>query len=172
MMKTPDEVKKGLERCKNGAHCDSCLIAYHCQVEADALALIEQLEERNNRLEYTLMGVMHSVDKWLDVEPYDFEKDDGTEAATRAANTREIALKAIEQLKWKKDVAEAHAIAKAFVIDRLERELDAAMKDMKKMAYESTDGVVCDLCARKDGVCLDCNFEWRGVKEEKDGTQI
>ena len=91
--KTPEEIKKGLERCKNGAHCDNYLSAYHSQVEADALAYIEQLE----------------------------------------------------------------------------RERDAAMKDMKKMAYESTDGVVCDLCARKDGVCLDCNFEWHGVKEEKDG---
>lgn len=52
-------------------------------------------------------------------------------------------------------------------IEQLERERDAAMKDMKKMVYESTDGVVCDLCARKDSVCLDCNFEWCGVKEEK-----
>lgn len=43
-MITPEDIKKGLERCKNGADCDNCIAAYHCQVEADALAYIEQLE--------------------------------------------------------------------------------------------------------------------------------
>lgn len=46
--KTPEEIKKGLERCKNGAHCNSCLSVYHCQVEADALAYIEQLESERD----------------------------------------------------------------------------------------------------------------------------
>lgn len=108
-MKTPEEIKKGLGRCQlnkellfvDCSHCPYYMDTAHCDLvlHADALAYIQKLEERNKTLEYTLLGVMHSIDKWLDVEPYDFDKDDGTEAATRASNAREVALKAIEQLR-------------------------------------------------------------------------
>ena len=78
------------------------------------------------------------------------------------------ALAYIEQLQWKKDVAEAHAIAKTFVIDRLKRERDAAVEILRSMR--------CDTCIYDEhypipNVCFDCveycNWEWRGVKEEK-----
>lgn len=81
----------------------------------NTLRYLNELEERCSRLEYTLLGVMHSVDKWLDVEPYDFDKDDGTVAATRASNAREIALKAIE--KAQADLAQ------------VERERDELLKE-------------------------------------------
>ena len=78
MMKTPDEIKEGLERCKNGAHCDSCLTAYHCQVEADALAYIEQLErekkdlleerELNDFLRDKAKKLEAQAHKWISVE--------------------------------------------------------------------------------------------------------
>lgn len=118
--RTPDEIKKGLECCYNPAMVhDTCSACPYNEDEdgcrdifADALAYTRQLEECNSKLEYTLLGVMHSVDKWLDVEPYDFDKDDGTVAATRASNAREVALKAIE--KAQSDLAQA------------ERERDAA----------------------------------------------
>lgn len=108
-MKSRDEIMKSLmcrvrgclEKCDH--RCDMCeLYVPNYRLEdryADAHAYIQQLEERNSKLEYTLLGVMHSVDKWLNVEPYDFDKDDGTVAATRASNAREIALKAIEKLQ-------------------------------------------------------------------------
>ena len=49
-----------------------------------------KLLEENKRLQYTLIGVMHSVDKWLD-------DTDGMDEVNRAAQAREIALQAIEK---------------------------------------------------------------------------
>lgn len=67
-------------------------------MSADALALIQQQEAKNNMLYHTLIGVMHFVDKWLDDAGYDPESDaDGSIASNRAAKAREIALKAIEE---------------------------------------------------------------------------
>jgi chromosome segregation ATPase len=53
--------------------------------------------ERIENLEYTLIGVMHSVDKWFD------EVDESTDEVNRAAQAREIALQAIEHLTAEKD---------------------------------------------------------------------
>lgn len=67
------------------------------RAHTQALSYIQKLEEREGALHAALHAVMHSVDKWLDVKPYDFDKDDGTVAASRAADAREVALKAIEK---------------------------------------------------------------------------
>ena len=48
--RTPDEIKKGLERCEVGAHCNTCLSSYHCQIEEDALAYIQQLERERDAI--------------------------------------------------------------------------------------------------------------------------
>lgn len=164
--RTPEEIKKGLEVCSTGAGCIQCPydkpnLCHGIENKADALAYIQQLEERDSKLEYTLLGVMHSVDKWLDVEPYDFDKDDGTVAATRASNAREIALKAIEK-------AQAD-------LTQVERERDAAVQTVHGLC----------LHCKNDGSekCRKCLFwpsrvyfvsnetyvdhwEWRGVCEE------
>lgn len=47
--------------------------------------------EEIEQLEYTLLGVMHSVDKWFD------EVDESVDEVNRAAQAREIALQAIEK---------------------------------------------------------------------------
>lgn len=52
--KTPEEIKKRLERCKEGAHCNACASSLHCQIEEDALVYIQQLEAQ--------------VPKWISVE--------------------------------------------------------------------------------------------------------
>jgi chromosome segregation ATPase len=59
---------------------------------------VESLQEslidvniENERLTYTLAGVMHSVDKWFD------KVDENTDEVNRAAQAREIALQAIEK---------------------------------------------------------------------------
>lgn len=156
--KTPEEIKKGLECCTI-PDCEGCPYDDDpsCVVKnADALAYIQQLEERNERLEYTLCGVMHSIDKWLDAEPYDFDKDDGTEAATRASNSREVALKAIEQLETR--------------IAQAERERDAAVKVMSlvrlcencKHCDKSCESYPCSSCSM-DRERRKPNWEWRGV---------
>lgn len=130
--RTPEDIKKGLEVCSTGDGCIQCPydepnLCHGIENKADALAYIQQLEERNSKLEYTLLGVMHSVDKWLDVESYDFDKDDGTVAATRASNAREIALKAIE--KAQADLAQ------------VERERDAAVHDIRNAKW-----FLCHVC--------------------------
>ena len=169
-MKTPEEIKRGLEGCGGlDGDCENCpydeqTIYCNDRLMRDALAYIRPLEERNKTLEYTLLGVMHSIDKWLDVEPYGYDKDEGTEAATRAANAREVALKAIDQLESR--------------LAQVERERDAAVADLK----DDGDCYYCknrDLAAQCDfGSCIDCgneecpcfrcdrmknHFEWRGV---------
>lgn len=111
--RTPEEIITGMECCNGKYSCEKCPYdppkndgdLCSGQPLSDARALVYYLKDRCERLEYTLLGVMHSVDKWLDVEPYDFDKDDGTVAATRASNAREVALKAIE--KARKDLANA-----------------------------------------------------------------
>lgn len=46
-MKTPDEIKKGLKKCPN-ADCSLCLSSFHCDLEAEALAYIQQLERERD----------------------------------------------------------------------------------------------------------------------------
>lgn len=138
------------------------------------LAYIRQLEECEKSLYAALHAVMYIVDKWLDVEPYDFDKDDGTVAITRASEAREVALRAIEKLEA--------SLAQA------ERERDAAVHDL-------TNSSPCFACyhfirnkgACKGGMrCCDGQFKaeighseydgpdwrWRGVCSEnaKEGT--
>ena len=54
-------------------------------------AEIVDLAAENVQLQYTLIGVMHSVDKWFD------KADESTDEVNRAAQAREIALQAIEK---------------------------------------------------------------------------
>lgn len=61
--KTPEEIKKGLRRCENGADCDDCIGAYHCRVEADALAYIEQLERERDAAVEDLRSVIIDIDE-------------------------------------------------------------------------------------------------------------
>lgn len=162
-MKTPEEIKKGLAACSadecHGQH-EGCTYQdqFFCTMRmcGDALAYIQRLEERCKTLEYTLLGVMHSVDKWLSVEPYDFDKDDGTVAATRASEAREIALTAIENLQTR--------------IAQLEREMDAAVADLShsckycKIANSDLDESPCRDCFvfESDKNPKRNYFEWRG----------
>ena len=163
-MKTPEEIKKGLECCHRRNSCrrkcpydgqshdiDKCTT----QLAGDALTYIQQLEEREKNLYAAIHAVMHSIDKWLDVEPYDFDEDDGTVAATRASNAREIALNAIE---------------------KAEQERDAALKDMANTCWSCRNAkpsqlskflYSCPHLKGKAGVRTQCeNWQWRGVCPE------
>ena len=44
-MKTPNEIKKVLEPCKDKSDCVWCEFAQQCDIESDALAYIQQLEK-------------------------------------------------------------------------------------------------------------------------------
>ena len=61
-----------------------------------ALLLIKELAEENKHLEYTLLGVMHFVDKWLDGAELEMDE------VNRAITMREKTLQIVESLteKW------------------------------------------------------------------------
>ena len=157
-MKMPEEIKKGLECCHRRNSCrrkcpydgpshdiDKCTT----QLAGDALTYIQQLEEREKNLYAAIHAVMHSIDKWLDVEPYDFDKDDGTVAATRASNARELALNAIEKAERERDAAVNELNEERSCLNCKHRE-----KRPNKQPCRS-----CDVAARH-------KYEWRGVCRE------
>lgn len=59
------------------------------------LNLISKLENKNTELEYKLLGVMHSVDKWLEGD--ELNQDE----VNRAATMREKTLRIVEGLQSK-----------------------------------------------------------------------
>lgn len=94
-------------------------------LESNAITLVERLFEENERLHYTLQGVMHFVDKWIYGDPYcDVDDPDGKIAVNRAAEAREIALKAIEIVERERD-------ASIEDYEKLKRERDAAVMDQE-----------------------------------------
>ena len=68
------------------------MIAYKSDIDKFPTADVAPKSEVD-RLEYTLLGVMHSVDKWLDGE--ELEQDE----VNRAITMREKTLRIIENLK-------------------------------------------------------------------------
>lgn len=97
-----NDIIKALECCllSNEHQCEECekcplyetydmicqnLLAYH------ALELIKKITKEKNDLEYTLEGVMHFVDKWLDGD--ELEQDE----VNRAITMREKTLKIVEE---------------------------------------------------------------------------
>ena len=64
--------------------------------------LIDQLSKKESDLSYTLMGVMHSVDKWLDGD--ELKQDE----VNRAATMREKTLQIVEKLEKEKDNIQGH----------------------------------------------------------------
>ena len=69
----------------------------HFVTNQNVLALIEQQRAEIRRLEYTLLGVMHSVDKWLDGD--ELKQDE----VNRAITMREKTLKIVENLQAKNE---------------------------------------------------------------------
>lgn len=48
-MRTPEEIKKMLKRCSN-ADCSLCMSSFYCDIEAEALEYIQQLEHQIGEL--------------------------------------------------------------------------------------------------------------------------
>lgn len=157
-MKKPDEIKKGLfhcgeDGCADCPYYDDCGLSDHfTQIARDAIVYIQQLEEREKSLYAALHAVMHSVDKWLDVEPYDFDKDDGTVAATRASNAREVALNAIEKAERERDAAVSAARSCRFCHNC-------------KHYNKPNEAFPCSVCAT-DRERNKPNWEWCGICPE------
>ena len=60
-MKTPEEIKKGLERCGDITHCNTCENSFLCQIEEDALAYIQQLEDENASMQQVIRDAKQHI---------------------------------------------------------------------------------------------------------------
>ena len=115
-------------------------------VYAEAADAIEKLQAMNDELEYTLAGVMHSVDKWLEAD--DFEHDE----VQRAAIMREKVLQIIENKQAKiKELKTENA--------KLRKESDAAVACLE-IVEEQFDRGACHNDYAEQAIA-----EWRGVQE-------
>ena len=99
---TDEQIEKALECCcsLDTTACEKCpyfelRMGKECVSMStnDAIALIKRQKEEISRLEYTLLGVMHSVDKWL--EGAELEQDE----VKRAITMREKTLSIVEGLQ-------------------------------------------------------------------------
>lgn len=66
-MKTPDEIKKMLERCPN-ANCSRCQTRFNCDIEAEALEYIQQLEHHIGELTEKVAQLEAAQPKWISVK--------------------------------------------------------------------------------------------------------
>lgn len=101
------EIKKALACCKE-LHFQDCaccpldkrkdcietLAKYSLNLINRKDAEIDELKKENSELFYTLLGVMHSVDKWLEGD--ELEQDE----VNRAVTMREKTLRIVEQAKF------------------------------------------------------------------------
>ena len=90
-----EQVAKALECCVK-SECNKCPLSdgrcANGEMGRLSLTIIKELTEENKKLEYTLLGVMHSVDKWLDGAELEMDE------VNRAITMREKTLQIVEKL--------------------------------------------------------------------------
>ena len=179
-MKTPDEIKKGLEQCANTQTCEKCHYRDDCMelysnkpLTQDALAYIQQIE---NKLKLT-----NGTKEKVQMKTVDMARENNfvlREAAKAACDGYYTHLTAggkgdPAEERWIEALtAGADAITLVAVLEsrlaQAERERDAAVIDLRLYAG-------CKVCKHGDfeftHECMDCsydnnNWEWRGVCEE------
>lgn len=157
--------------CSDNAYI--CPVAHECARSdrnlcdpAVAADLIESLSDKNKQLEYTLVGVMHFVDKWLDdIEPYSLVDDpSGQIAIDRAAEARRITLEHIEDLT-------REMYRRGQELSEVQHERDAAVTDLAELTTELGLCMYCKDC-EENNQCEKWQdnekcWQWRGVKEEE-----
>ena len=168
-MKTPDEIKKGLEFCIEST-CEPCCPygnAANCNFAiyllGDALAYIRQLETDKQQLE----GMLHHMNQLRDAAAGRALKMEGRVHQLEAENE-----------KLTDDLMAECQITKEQLdrIQQLEAERDAAVADLKEVVNGKGSCFACKW--HKDGQCNDpeyktvCGFhedkwEWRGVQKEE-----
>lgn len=175
---TDNEIIKAVEHCRT-IDCTVCELktchktATVCRNEliANALALINRQKAEIARLEYIVLGIMHSVDKWLDGD--ELEQDEVNRAVTMREKTLQIverqkaeiekseriivmADKCIEKQKTEIEtlteklnatIAGRETLQKALTEKSAENERLKAYCDQEKCAY-AFDGEVTDYCVQ------------------------
>lgn len=152
------------------------------QAEIDRLtAENEQLKAENQTKWFTLMGVMHSVDKWLDgVEHYsDIIDDDknGNIAVNRAADAREKTLQYMEKQTATINRLQKELDQNGEVTEKVKAEL-AEVKQERAAAVDTLNKLIsnnecCGVCKYPDSLeaetkCMKdeyggCSGEWDGL---------
>ena len=109
MALTDNEIIKALEWCTNVMDCGKCLYSPYSgsgcatRLKTEVLDLIKRQQAEIERLEYTLIGVMHSVDKWLEGE--ELEQDEVNRAIAMREKTLQIVEEKQEEIeRLKKDL--------------------------------------------------------------------
>lgn len=90
---TDEQIIKALEYCINNNGCNGCEFTGHISISEcmkEFHGVITRQKAEIERLEYVLMGVMHSVDKWLEGD--ELKQDE----VNRAATMREKTLQMLE----------------------------------------------------------------------------
>lgn len=129
---------------------------FKAETANQAANTLEKLQAENEELFYTLEGVMHSVDKWLD------DGDYSPNRVQRAATMREKTLQIVEQLQ--------------VALEQTKRERDAAVADIpKRCCFCKHERHMYHVDGRVDGVCKTCvengrcNWTWRGPQDKREG---
>lgn len=105
-----EKIIKALQDCIDRPKCIDCPNLTLCSghgVEyllVQALSLIKELTEEISKREYIIVGVMHSVDKWLDGA--ELEQDEVNRAATMREKTLHIVEKLTEEVESLKQCLE------------------------------------------------------------------
>lgn len=134
---TDKEIIKALEVCLESKLCAHCPMTaegytsnYGTACRKSLLRyttnLFNRLQAENERLEYTLLGVMHSVDKWLDGA--ELEQDE----VNRAVTMREKTLRIIESKNAEIERSNCHIQKLVNVTDDLVHECDCAKQEAIK----------------------------------------
>lgn len=162
-MKTPEEIKKGLECCSKTDKCPECpyIGEDYCATKknVDALAYIQRLEIRNGAIEKGLDEV--------------FVLNDKQAAIIRSLNSNNSQVRKSLQDNGFQTLEE---LLQAY--SQVKRERDAAVNDLKSVQ----GGQRCERCKNYggtefiDAVCIECIngsiWEWRGVPEKEGETDV
>jgi hypothetical protein len=139
---TDNEIIKALKCCMSEKEiCSKCPLGDECRnscfwdVKASyTLDLINRQKAEIDNLEYTLIGVMHFVDKWLDGD--ELEQDE----VNRAGIMREKTLKIVEKQQAEIDrLSNERIIHRKIIDDRAKAiiEHDAVIRDLHKQLKDA-----------------------------------
>lgn len=149
------------------------LVAYKLDADfadacTEAADKLEQMQAKNSYLNYSLMGVMHSVDKWLEGDELNADE------VQRAATMREKTLGIVEKLQAELDDAKSN-------YEQLREENHNIVKTGEQMYQQAICDIPhnCHTCMHRiDPMCPgnkaknsfgfqeNCaSWQWRGLKE-------
>ena len=158
-MKTPDEIKKGLEVCQGNTKCDQCPYGVACihALIPDALSYIQQLEDAIDKTTQLMQSATEVIKR-------NQEQLESTYSQVKKS------LCGKENVSWVEVLEAANQLKSRLA--QVERERDAAVRDLQKISF-------CEDCkhlgkSKKQNPCRECqenykekpNWQWRGVCPE------